>query len=102
MLEPEDEKIGKGSAGIVDLISDYVERKPQGEAPGPGAADEGQAEDPEDGRQFIRVEKEEEPLINMFISSPKKIFKREVTIAKKIKIFKEVVKVDKYPGEETG
>ena len=55
MLEPEDEKIGKGGAGIVDLIGDYVERKSKGEAPGPGAADEGKAEYPEDGRQFIRV-----------------------------------------------
>ena len=38
----------------------------------------------------------------MFIGRPEKFFTTEAMIVKEVEIFKEMIKIDKYPGEETG
>ena len=74
MPEPKDKEVGAGVTWVVNMIGDYVEGEPEGEPPGPGTADQGQTEDPEDGRQFIGVQEEEVLIVEVTVSGLEKFF----------------------------
>ena len=70
------------------------------EPPGPRTADQNETEDPENDRQFIGMEKQEELPIGMIISSLKEFLHGKSLAPERIKILKKMIQIDKDSGEE--
>lgn len=100
MLDPEAEEVRIRGAGVVELVGEDMNGEAGREGQGPTPLDPEEGGQPDDQRQFVGVEEEEILPVFVVMGGSKKFTYAEVMESEMMKIFEEMIQVDKNSGDK--